>query len=302
MRKATPVSDGLLSASDAQPPSEMPEIEARHVKDVYDSIAREWHGTRYKSWPRVEEFVLSLPRGSLVADLGCGNGKMAPACRQGGHFALGIDISIELVRICAHEQAMEVARPTGISPPSALHAHLHGSPSWQAQAADVMQVPYRSGVFDAALSIAVLHHVSSEPRRRLLLAETLRVLRPGGLALVYAWAMEQAGGRSGHTFASQDVFVPFHQRAPSQGGKQPAAAAAAGEESGAGGGAEAAAAPEQQAVVHQRYCHVYREGELRRLVESVPGASVVQEYYDTGNHCVLVRKGGEAEEASSCSG
>ena len=66
--------------------------------------------------------------------------------------------------------------------------------------------------------------------------------------------------------------------------------------------AEAAAAPEQQAVVHQRYCHVYREGELRRLVESVPGASVVQEYYDTGNHCVLVRKGGEAEEASSCSG
>ena len=110
MRKATPVSDGLLSASDAQPPSEMPEIEARHVKDVYDSIAREWHGTRYKSWPRVEEFVLSLPRGSLVADLGCGNGKMAPACHQGGHFALGIDISIELVRICAHEQALEVAR------------------------------------------------------------------------------------------------------------------------------------------------------------------------------------------------
>ena len=43
-------------------------------------------------------------------------------------------------------------------------------------------------------------------------------------------------------------------------------------------------------MVHQRYCHVYREGELRALAESV-GATVLQEYCDTGNHCVLVRKG-----------
>ena len=135
-----------------------------------------------------------------------------------------------------------------------------------------MQVPYRSGVFDAALSIAVLHHVSSEARRRLLLAETLRVLRPGGFALFYAWAMEQDGGRSGHAFAAQDVFVPFHQRT---------APTAAGEDAG---GARAAA------VVHQRYCHVYRKGELRLLAESVPGLTVLEEYYDTGNHCVLVQK------------
>ena len=135
-----------------------------------------------------------------------------------------------------------------------------------------MRLPYRSGAFDAALSIAVLHHVSSEGRRRLLFAETLRVLRPGGLALFYAWALEQGGGRSGHSFASQDVFVPFHQRPPP---------AAAGDEAGEAQGS---------AVVHQRYCHVYREGELRALAESV-GATVLQEYCDTGNHCVLVRKG-----------
>ena len=69
-----------------------------------------------------------------------------------------------------------------------------------------MRLPYRSGAFDAALSIAVLHHVSREGRRRLLFAETLRVLRPGGLALFYAWAMDQSDGRSGHVFASQDVL------------------------------------------------------------------------------------------------
>ena len=272
MRKATAVPEAQLGEAGDVPPSVMPEIEARHVKDVYDSIAKEWHGTRYKSWPRVEEFVLSLPRGSLVADLGCGNGKMAAACRQGGHFALGCDFSIELVRISASEQRMEVRRATGTT---RRRRRLARTPLWrsQSQAADVMRLPYRSGAFDAALSIAVLHHVSSEGRRRLLFAETLRVLRPGGLALFYAWAMDQGDGRSGHVFASQDVFVPFTQRPPPP--------AAAGEEA-----REAPAA----AVVHQRYCHVYREGELRALAESV-GATVLQEYCDTGNHCVLVRKG-----------
>ena len=87
-----------------------------------------------------------------------------------------------------------------------------------------MRLPYRSGAFDAALSIAVLHHVSSEGRRRLLFAETLRVLRPGGLALFYAWAMDQSDGRSGHVFASQDVFVPFTQRPPPAEGQKNACA------------------------------------------------------------------------------
>lgn len=31
-------------------------------------------------------------------------------------------------------------------------------------ASDCMRLPYRSGVFDAAISIAVLHHFSSEVR------------------------------------------------------------------------------------------------------------------------------------------
>ena len=34
--------------------------------------------------------------------------------------------------------------------------------------------------------------------------------------LVYAWAADQRNGRSGHNFASPDVFVPFHQRLPTQ--------------------------------------------------------------------------------------
>ena len=134
--KGVPVPDDLLA-----PPStsaaELPALERLHVQSVYDEIAEQWHGTRYRAWPRVEEFVRALPPSSLVADLGCGNGKMAAACRAGAHYAVGCDFSAGLVRIAALQQKLD------------------------AQVADVMALPYRAGAFDAALSIAVLHHVSS---------------------------------------------------------------------------------------------------------------------------------------------
>lgn len=149
-------------------------LEEQHVRRVYDAIAWQWHGTRYKAWPRVVEFVRSLPHGSLVADLGCGNGKLAPACAESGLAAVGCDFSSELVRIAAREMRME------------------------ALVADCLALPYRDASFDAALSIAVLHHISSVERRRALVSETMRVLRAGGVALFYAWALEQQEGVSNH--------------------------------------------------------------------------------------------------------
>ena len=231
---------------------------------------------------------------------------MAPASREAGHLAIGCDFSIELVRIAAKQMGL------------------------QSQAADAMSLPYRDGIFDAALSIAVLHHVSTLERRQLLVAETLRVLRPGGVALFYAWAAEQSDGRSGHEFESSDVFVPFHSRVPAaarsgkrteRGGRGDVAVAggtavdksqAAPSTSDAPGTAPCppppppperpAAAAElealggvfdsaKQAVVFQRYCHVYRQGELRALIESFGSAvRVVDDYYDTGNWCIQVEK------------
>ena len=193
------------------------------------------------------------------------------------------------------------------SPKSAFN---HVPSRQQRQAADVMALPYRSGVFDAALSIAVLHHISSVERRRLLVAETLRVLRVGGKALFYAWAKDQQAGRSGHVFPSPDVFVPFHQRLHTESTADTADTAAAGasvaemgeagteqkrsrEESASvatSGRSKARFDAEKRAVVHQRYCHVYGEGELRSLIESVPGAAILEVYYDTGNWCAVVQK------------
>jgi tRNA (uracil-5-)-methyltransferase TRM9 len=163
-----------------------PEVEKAHVKDLYNAIAEHWHHTRWKAWPRVTAFVESLPNSSLVGDIGCGNGKNIPACTSVG-MGLGCDLSHELVKIC-RARGFEVA------------------------VADAMTLPYRDEVFDATLSIAVMHHLSSPLRRIRAIAELTRVLKTGGQALIYAWAYEQKNAKSGHKFGSQDVFVPWQTR------------------------------------------------------------------------------------------
>ena len=50
-------------------------LEKTHVHSVYENIAGHFSETRHRKWPRVAEFVTSLPLGSVLVDVGCGNGK-----------------------------------------------------------------------------------------------------------------------------------------------------------------------------------------------------------------------------------
>ena len=57
---------------------------------------------------------------------------------------------------------------------------------------DCLNVQFRSCMFDVVISIAVLHHMTTEQRRINALREIGRILRPGGRAMVTSWAMEQS--------------------------------------------------------------------------------------------------------------
>jgi len=50
--------------------------------------------------------------------------------------------------------------------------------------ADALRLPFRTSSCDAVLCIAVLHHISSEARRLQLMQELVRILIPGGKAIV----------------------------------------------------------------------------------------------------------------------
>uniref|UniRef100_A0A5B7AR48 Methyltransferase type 11 domain-containing protein n=1 Tax=Davidia involucrata TaxID=16924 RepID=A0A5B7AR48_DAVIN len=141
-----------------------PEIEKKYVHSVYDAIAPHFSSTRFAKWPKVASFLNSFPSGSLVLDAGCGNGKylgLNPNC-----FFIGCDISAPLINICA-DRGHEVV------------------------VADAVNLPYRTGYGDAAISIAVLHHLSTENRRMKAIDELVRVVKKGGHVLITVWAVEQ---------------------------------------------------------------------------------------------------------------
>ncbi|CAM9608747.1 unnamed protein product [Lampetra planeri] len=139
-------------------------LEAEHVHRVYEQIAGHFSSTRHSPWPRVAAFVRGLRPGALVCDVGCGNGKYLGLAEES--YVFGCDRSAGLVGICEQR-------------------------GFQALVCDALALPVRTGACDACLSIAVIHHLSTQERRLEALRELLRILRPGGRALVYVWALEQ---------------------------------------------------------------------------------------------------------------
>ena len=51
------------------------QLEQEHVHRVYNEIAHNFSDTRHTPWPRVVDFLRTFSSGSLVLDVGCGNGR-----------------------------------------------------------------------------------------------------------------------------------------------------------------------------------------------------------------------------------
>lgn len=253
-------------------------VEVDHVFRVYDNIAVHWNHTRGKRkvhWNRVKTFLEGLPAGALLADIGSGDGKYFGI--NPGVVCVGCDRSWNLLRVSQE-------------------------PSHETLCCDLVRLPYRDSLFDATICVAVLHHLASKDRRVAAVRELVRVTRPGGRVLIQAWAKEQEAN-SRLTFDDQDVLVPWRLQQRFFEGKDEDEDKDKGRD---GSGAAEALLPatlqspegpcqhvkedEKGALVFQRYCHVYRRGELEDLCSSVPGACVEEAGWDRGNWFVMVRK------------
>ncbi|XP_028320964.1 alkylated DNA repair protein alkB homolog 8 isoform X2 [Gouania willdenowi] len=145
-------------------PSDAARLEQEFVHQVYDAIAYHFSSTRHSPWPRVCHFLSTLTPGSVLVDVGCGNGKYLGVNPE--ITAVGCDRSSALVQICADR-------------------------GFNAFVSDALSVPLRTASCDACISIAVIHHLSTQERRLAAVRELVRLLKPGGRALIYVWAFEQ---------------------------------------------------------------------------------------------------------------
>ena len=52
-----------------------------------------------------------------------------------------------------------------------------------------MNLPFKPDSFDFAISIAVIHHLSTNTRRLRCMQEIFKVIKPGGSVMICVWAM-----------------------------------------------------------------------------------------------------------------
>ena len=205
-------------------------IEEIYVKHVYNTIAKEFSDTRYRPWTCVEEFLDGVKPRSYIADIGCGNGKNMLYKKDCYNF--GCDFSKELVKIC-NDQKLNV---------------IEG---------DVLNIPYNPNNFDYTMCIAVLHHLSTECKRKLAINELIRITKPGGKILILVWALEQELD-SKRKFDKQDNYIDWRDKSKKLLGK--------------------------------RYYHVFKKGELENLVLNKKGVKLVRRFYERGNHGIILEK------------
>jgi 2-polyprenyl-6-hydroxyphenyl methylase/3-demethylubiquinone-9 3-methyltransferase len=138
-------------------------VRARNDPAQYDDLADTWWdpqgGFAMLHWLAAARARLvpdATRSDSLLLDLACGGGLLAPHVAGKGHRHVGLDLS---------PTALPQARAHGVVP-------VRG---------DVLRLPFADAVADVVVAGEVLEHVQ-EPLE--LLSEACRVLRPGGVLVL----------------------------------------------------------------------------------------------------------------------
>jgi tRNA (uracil-5-)-methyltransferase TRM9 len=213
------------------------------IRATYDRIAESFAARRREPWPEVKSFIETLPRGSRVLDLGAGNGRHAKLLAGRGIRAVAVDFSRRLLTIGRSGE-----RGDG---PEVRVDWVGG---------EATKLPFRNASFDAALCIAVLHHLPLEADRLMSLRELQRVLRRGAPVLVSVWAREQPRFQSALASpeADGDVEVPWTM-------------------------------PDRTVV--RRFYHLFEAGELERLIIA-SGLQGERFFHGAGNWFAQARSNG----------
>lgn len=114
-------------------------------------------------------------------------------------------------------------------------------------------------------------------------SELGRIVKSGQRILILAWALEQ-DERSKRVFKEQDVLVDWKLQ------HKYAKGIAESEKNAEVNEPQVSTEDDKKWIVYQRYCHVYREGEIESLIAQVPGLKVEKTCYSRSNWCVFLRK------------
>ena len=158
-------------------------MEEKYVYQSYSKIAKPFHGTRYCFWNSVIHFLDKLPKYSVLADVGCGNGKYARY--RNDIVWIGNDTCYELLNY-AKNINNDIIEANGL--------HL----------------PYKDKSIDYSISIAVLHHLSTDKLRKQFINELIRITKNN--ILISVWAKEQPIKDKWKHLGNNDYLISWDNR------------------------------------------------------------------------------------------
>ena len=158
------------------------EFEHSNVKNVYEIIANNFSDTRHTSWKWIDDFITSYPHNSIILDIGCGNGRNMT---NKNYNFYGVDNCNNFVELSKK-----------ITPNVFL--------------SEMTLLPFPDNYFDAIISIASFHHLSTIIRRNECLKEMYRVLKPNGKILLSVWSINQSHNKKlNNKFVYGSNIVPW---------------------------------------------------------------------------------------------
>ena len=211
-------------------------LEIEKVHNIYDIISKHFSTTRKIIWPKVEDFINTFNPNSLILDIGCGNGKNMGSRKD--CIYIGLD---------ACENLMKQAKSKSNC------SYIVGN---------CINLPFESNSFHYAMSIAVIHHLSTESRRLQAIQEINRILKKDGEALIYVWAYEQPRFENEK---SQDVNVKWTlQKKYSE--------------------------KKETDEIFYRYYHLFKKNELENLIYQVKNLKIIESGNQYHNWYCIVKK------------
>jgi tRNA (uracil-5-)-methyltransferase TRM9 len=152
------------------------DFETMYVSNTYIDIAEHFSSTRYAHWNLVKKYLenlqnnhdnLALGDNKNFLDFGCGNGKYLSLLKK--------NFNIYALDNC--EKLLNIVNK------SYPNVKIIKSDVCE----DLEYMNFIPGYFDSIISVAVIHHLSTEYRRTKALENIFMLLKSGGTCLITVW-------------------------------------------------------------------------------------------------------------------
>ena len=158
-------------------------------KKIYDYLALDYHHKRFYPWKDFESYYNKLIHegisfNGICIDIGCGNGRNFKIFLQSDIKLIGIDNSIEFLKISRNR--LRTGNEYSVKDQRSIYLIQ----------SDFNALPIRPETINNIFSIAAFHHIKTLHNRRFTLKQFYSILKNNGYSLLTVWRKYQKNYRS----------------------------------------------------------------------------------------------------------